>query len=125
MSTKKFIISISCALAVLLVLSLFTLGFVSSKSHRAALLGTWVDSSTDDNASITITFNSDDTYKMTSIILKDGALVPEMSETEGTFSVFNGKIKLTAEDGEKIVLTYSFDSEMREIDVDNYSKTNL
>lgn len=124
MSTKKFIVSISCALAVLIVLSLFTLGFVSSKSHRAALLGTWSDVDTEDLTSVIITFNQDDTYEKTTTSLSEGSLFPETKVEKGTFTIFGGKIKLSPENGEKEVLTYNYNGELNELELDSFTKAN-
>lgn len=124
MSTKKFIISIASALAVLIVLSGFTVLFVGAKTHRSAILGTWVDENNEDLISVSITFNQDDTYKKTTTTVSAELPIPEVKTEEGTFSIFNGKIKLTQENGEKEVLTYKYNSEMHELEVSGYIKTN-
>ena len=124
MSNKKFIISMSCALLVLIVLSVFTIVFVGAKTHRTALLGTWTDANQDDLVSVSITFNQDDTYNMTVVSIPEGALIPETTVTEGTFSIFNGKIKMTSVDGKTEILNYSYDKEMHVLNVDDMTKTN-
>ena len=118
MSTKKFLISLACALAVLLVLSTFTILFVGAKTHRTALLGTWTSVSEEALASESITFNTDDTYLRTTVSTE--GIVTE----EGTFSIFNGKIKMVSESGEKEVLTYKYDRDMRELEIKDMSKAS-
>lgn len=121
MSTKKFIISLACALIVLIVLSVFTVVFVSAKTHRYAVLGTWValpDENTpiEEQVMTSYTFNDDDTYEKTTLSI-NGETVEK-----GTFSIFNGKIKTTSEDGKESVISYTYDQKMRELEIKDYQK---
>ncbi len=123
MSTKKFIISISCALCVLVLLCVVAISLVNRNSHHTALLGTWNDLNEEDKIAVSITFKPDDTYEKTTLDASEGE--PKITTEEGTFSIFSGKITLTSTEGDKDVITYEYDKIKKELTLGNpaeYSK---
>lgn len=130
MPTKKFIISIACSLVVLIVLSVFTIIFVGQKTHRTALLqNAWVclpdeEAPALEQTMTSLTFNQDDTYvKITTQYSEEIEGFEEITE-KGTFSIFNGKIKMTTEEGAEKTMVYTYDNEMHELTLVGFEKVN-
>ena len=129
MSTKKFIISLACALLVLIVLSAFTIIFVGAKTHRTALLNsTWesIEFANEEETIVssitTIVYNKDDTYTKTTQAMSEET--DEIVETveEGSFSIFNGTVKMNPTEGNAYSYTYEYDNEMHELDLCGFEK---